>query len=82
MKKAKLMFSVYYFMGIFFGTRYFLSRITKLEGVEAVDVACNNGTTAVVTSAGDLLMFGKDAAGHTEPNTGLVAGVKDVSTIV
>ncbi|XP_022651457.1 E3 ubiquitin-protein ligase rpm-1-like isoform X3 [Varroa destructor] len=56
-------------------------KITKLEGVEAVDVACNNGTTAVVTSAGDLLMFGKDAAGHTEPNTGLVAGVKDVMQV-
>lgn len=52
-------------------------KISKLEGVEAVDVACNNGTTAVVSSSGELFMFGKDALGHSEVNTGQVISVRD-----
>lgn len=35
-------------------------RITKLDGQFIIDVACNNGTTALVTRDGLLYMFGKD----------------------
>ncbi|XP_028966426.1 E3 ubiquitin-protein ligase MYCBP2 [Galendromus occidentalis] len=57
-------------------------RIAKMEGVEAVDIACNNGTTAIVSNTGDLYLFGKDALGHAEPNSGLVnTGVKEVTQV-
>lgn len=35
-------------------------KIAKLDGQFIVDVACNNGTTALVTKDGLLYMFGKD----------------------
>lgn len=35
-------------------------RITKLDGQFIIDIACNNGTTALVTRDGLLYMFGKD----------------------
>lgn len=41
----------------------------KVEGYTIVNAACNNGTTALVTKDGELLMFGKDTT-HCEPNTG------------
>lgn len=41
----------------------------KVEGHHIVQAACNNGTTALVTRNGALLMFGKDTA-HCDPATG------------
>lgn len=35
-------------------------RITKIDGQFIIDVACNNGTTGLVTKDGLLYMFGKD----------------------
>lgn len=44
-------------------------RITKTDGQFIVDVACNNGTTALVTKDGLLYMFGKDVT-YCESLTG------------
>lgn len=45
-----------------------------------VDAACNNGSTAVVTKDGSLLMFGKDTL-HSNPITGLVTDLRDVCIV-
>ena len=45
-------------------------KMTKVEGYTIVNAACNNGTTALVTKDGELLMFGKDTT-HSDPNTGI-----------
>ncbi|GLH12984.1 Probable E3 ubiquitin-protein ligase HERC2 [Gryllus bimaculatus] len=52
-------------------------KMLKVEGQHIVHAACNNGTTAVVTRDGELLMFGKDTA-HCDAATGLVSDLKDV----
>lgn len=44
-------------------------KIMKVDGYIIVGAACNNGTTALVSKDGELLMFGKDTT-HCEPNTG------------
>ena len=49
----------------------------KVEGRFIVKVACNNGSTALVTKDGSLLMFGKDTL-YTDEATGLVPDLKDV----
>lgn len=41
----------------------------KVDGHHIVGGACNHGTTALINSNGELIMFGKDAA-HTDPATG------------
>lgn len=41
----------------------------KVDGLHVVTGACNNGTTALVTRDGELLMFGKDTA-HADASTG------------
>ena len=41
----------------------------KVDGQFIVSAACNNGTTALVTRDGELLMFGKDTA-HVDSSTG------------
>ncbi|XP_050301011.1 E3 ubiquitin-protein ligase MYCBP2 isoform X2 [Anthonomus grandis grandis] len=50
-------------------------KMIKVDGLHIVGGACNNGTTALVTRDGELLMFGKDTA-HADPSTGLVSGLK------
>lgn len=43
----------------------------KVDGQFIVSSACNNGTTALITRDGELLMFGKDTA-HTDHSTGKI----------
>ncbi|KAK9891452.1 hypothetical protein WA026_014685 [Henosepilachna vigintioctopunctata] len=50
-------------------------KIIKVDGQFIVSSACNNGTTALVTRDGELLMFGKDTA-HSDPSTGIVYSLK------
>ena len=50
----------------------------KVEGQCIVEAACNNGSTALVTKEGTLLMFGKDTL-HSDPATGLITDLKEVS---
>lgn len=47
----------------------------KVDGHFITSAACNNGTTALVTREGELLMFGKDTS-HTDHATGLVCNLK------
>lgn len=49
----------------------------KVEGRYIVNAACNNGSTALITKDGSLLMFGKDTL-YAEETTGLVPDLKDV----
>lgn len=44
-------------------------KMIKVDGLHVVTGACNNGTTALVTRDGELLMFGKDTA-HADASTG------------
>lgn len=44
-------------------------KMMKVEGCTIINAACNNGTTALVTKDGELLMFGKDTT-HSDPSTG------------
>ncbi|XP_043286736.1 E3 ubiquitin-protein ligase MYCBP2 isoform X2 [Venturia canescens] len=53
-------------------------KMFKADGHYVIEAACNNGSTALVTKEGALLMFGKDTL-HSDPNTGLVTELKDVS---
>lgn len=43
----------------------------KVDGQFIVGAACNNGSTALITRDGELLMFGKDTT-HTDHATGIV----------
>lgn len=43
--------------------------MNKVDGQHIVYAACNNGTTALITKEGELLMFGKDTT-HCDPVTG------------
>ena len=52
-------------------------RFASMEGRTVVDVACNNGTSALVTKEGELFLFGKDSA-YCDSNTGRMLGLKDV----
>ncbi|XP_063987126.1 E3 ubiquitin-protein ligase MYCBP2 isoform X2 [Diachasmimorpha longicaudata] len=52
-------------------------KMLKAEGHCIVDAACNNGSTALVTKEGSLLMFGKDTL-HSDSTSGLVTDLKDV----
>lgn len=36
-------------------------RFSSMEGKSIVDIACNNGTSALVTKEGELFLFGKDS---------------------
>ncbi|KAF4527994.1 hypothetical protein B566_EDAN012401, partial [Ephemera danica] len=51
-------------------------KVVRVEGQSIVHAACNNGSTALVTREGQLLMFGKDTA-HCDA-TGLVTGLREV----
>ncbi|XP_063236464.1 E3 ubiquitin-protein ligase MYCBP2 isoform X2 [Bacillus rossius redtenbacheri] len=51
-------------------------KMMKVEGQQVVYAACNNGTTALVTREGELLMFGKDTA-HCDASTGQVTDLKE-----
>lgn len=53
-------------------------KMLKAEGHYIVEAACNNGSTALVTREGALMMFGKDTL-HSDANTGSVTDLKDVS---
>jgi E3 ubiquitin-protein ligase MYCBP2 len=44
-------------------------KMIKVDGLNIVHAACNNGTTALVYREGELLMFGKDTA-HCDNSTG------------
>lgn len=55
-------------------------KMAKVEGQFIVDAACNNGSTALVTKDGSLLMFGKDTL-HSDPVTGLVTDLRDVCIV-
>ncbi|CAH1132864.1 unnamed protein product [Ceutorhynchus assimilis] len=50
-------------------------KMIKVDGLHIITGACNNGTTALVTRDGELLIFGKDTA-HADASTGLVGGLK------
>lgn len=50
-------------------------KISKVDGQFIVSAACNNGSTALVTRDGELLMFGKDTT-HADHTTGLVCNLK------
>ncbi|XP_041463247.1 E3 ubiquitin-protein ligase MYCBP2-like isoform X4 [Lytechinus variegatus] len=50
-------------------------KMLRLDGKHAVQSACNNGSTAVVTREGELYLFGKDDQ-NTEASTGLVTELK------
>ncbi|KAK0177732.1 hypothetical protein PV328_001750 [Microctonus aethiopoides] len=52
-------------------------KMLKIDGQCIVDAACNNGSTALVTKEGSLLMFGKDTI-HSDPTTGHVNDLKDI----
>lgn len=52
----------------------------KVEGQFIVNAACNNGSTALVTKEGSLLMFGKDTL-YSDETTGLVPDLKDVCVV-
>lgn len=53
-------------------------KMQKVEGQFVVQAACNNGSTALVTKEGSLLMFGKDTL-YSDEATGLVPDLKDIS---
>jgi len=44
-------------------------KMIQLESHHVVAVACNSGTSAVVTREGEVFMYGKDTA-HCDPATG------------
>ncbi|XP_018571542.1 E3 ubiquitin-protein ligase MYCBP2-like [Anoplophora glabripennis] len=50
-------------------------KMIKIEDHHIVGGACNNGTTALINSNGELILFGKDTA-HTDPATGIVTSLK------
>lgn len=45
-----------------------------------MDAACNNGSTALVTKEGSLLMFGKDTL-HSDPVSGIINDLRDVCVV-
>ena len=49
--------------------------MTRLETVNVVQVAANNGTSAMVTREGEVLLFGKDSV-HADFTTGVVGELK------
>ncbi|XP_058809373.1 E3 ubiquitin-protein ligase MYCBP2-like [Phymastichus coffea] len=55
-------------------------KMQKVEGQFIVHAACNNGSTALVTKEGSLLMFGKDTL-YSDETTGLVPDLKDVCVV-
>lgn len=55
-------------------------KMAKVEGQFIVDAACNNGSTALVTRDGSLLMFGKDTL-HSDAVTGLVTDLREVCVV-
>ncbi|XP_038063242.1 E3 ubiquitin-protein ligase MYCBP2-like [Patiria miniata] len=52
-------------------------KMLKMDGKTAVYVACNNGSTAVVTKEGELYLFGKDTH-NADSSTGLYTELKNV----
>ncbi|KAL0280278.1 UNVERIFIED_CONTAM: hypothetical protein PYX00_001618 [Menopon gallinae] len=52
-------------------------KVVKVESEFIVHAAANNGTTALVTRDGQLLMFGKDTV-HCNTSTGQVTELKDL----
>ncbi|XP_033631426.1 E3 ubiquitin-protein ligase MYCBP2-like isoform X2 [Asterias rubens] len=52
-------------------------KMLKMDGKCAVYIACNNGSTAVVTKDGELYVFGKDTH-NADNSTGLLTDLKNV----
>jgi E3 ubiquitin-protein ligase MYCBP2 len=52
-------------------------KMIKMEGKLVEFVACNHGSSAIVTKSGELYLFGKDAH-HVDRNTGLVSSLRNV----
>ncbi|KAK2182953.1 hypothetical protein NP493_330g03060 [Ridgeia piscesae] len=52
-------------------------KMIQLESHHVVAVACNSGTSAVVTREGEVFMYGKDTA-HCDPATGQLSELRDV----
>ncbi|KAG8222420.1 hypothetical protein J437_LFUL008417, partial [Ladona fulva] len=55
-------------------------RMVKAEGHEIVWAACNNGTTALVSADGLLMLFGKDTA-HCDHTTGVVSDLRGIRIV-
>lgn len=51
-------------------------KIGKVDGHFIVHASCNNGTSALVTNTGKLIMLGKDTM-HCDTSTGFVAEIHD-----
>ncbi|KAK4016037.1 hypothetical protein OUZ56_031000 [Daphnia magna] len=51
-------------------------RFTSVEGKSVIDIACNNGSSAMVTKDGELYLFGKDST-YCDSATGRLAGIKE-----
>ncbi|XP_046440285.1 E3 ubiquitin-protein ligase MYCBP2-like isoform X2 [Daphnia pulex] len=51
-------------------------RFSSIEGKVVVDIACNNGSSAMVTKDGELFLFGKDST-YCESTSGRLLGIKD-----
>lgn len=51
-------------------------RIGKIDGHIIVHASCNNGTSALVTNTGKLIMLGKDTT-HCDSSTGFVTDILD-----
>lgn len=51
-------------------------RIAKIDGHIIVHASCNNGTSALVTNTGKLIMLGKDTM-HCDSSTGFVTDILD-----
>ncbi|CAE1311211.1 MYCBP2 [Acanthosepion pharaonis] len=52
-------------------------KLIRLESKNVVYVACNNGSSAMVTKEGEVFMFGKDTT-HCDHASGHVTDLKDV----
>eukprot|EP00095_Tigriopus_kingsejongensis_P005847 maker-scaffold697_size109876-snap-gene-0.24 protein:Tk05847 transcript:maker-scaffold697_size109876-snap-gene-0.24-mRNA-1 annotation:"e3 ubiquitin-protein ligase mycbp2 isoform x1" len=52
-------------------------RIDRMEGTNVIQVASNNGTSALVGKEGELYVFGKDS-NHADYSSGLVGELKGV----
>lgn len=52
-------------------------KMLKIDDEFVIDAACNNGSTALVTKKGTLLMFGKDTL-YADPQSGVVSELKDI----
>jgi len=52
-------------------------KMIRMEGKNVVSSACNSGTSALVTSDGEVYMFGKDTQ-HCDRTTGLLSDLRGI----